>query len=185
MSLKDLTWDHHKNAERQKFVKELMSGKITEERYSKFLYNLYLQYDLLERIALAQRVFEGLPVKDFKRSDKIKQDYEEIWLGSDTPEVLPVTEEYRKHILAIQNDREKLIAHIYVRHMGDLSGGQMIKEKVPGQGRQFDFTNEANLTNEELKDIIRSKIDDDMADEAKVCFDFATKTFQQMNGENL
>ena len=28
MSLKDLTWEHHKDAERQQFVKVLMSGKI-------------------------------------------------------------------------------------------------------------------------------------------------------------
>ena len=27
MSLKDLTWEHHKNAERQEFVKIMMSGK--------------------------------------------------------------------------------------------------------------------------------------------------------------
>lgn len=185
MSLKDLTWDHHQNAERQAFVKELMSGKISEDRYCKFLYNLYLQYDLLEIVAMKERVFEDLPVKDFKRSDKIKQDFEELWIHDGVPEVLPVTEEYRKHVLSIQNNRDKLTAHVYVRHMGDLSGGQMISKKVPGSGRQFDFHNEANLTNEELKDIIRSKIDDDMADEAKLCFDFATKTFQQMNGENL
>jgi heme oxygenase len=185
MSLKDLTWDHHKNAERQAFVKELMSGKIAEERYCKFLYNLYLQYDILETVAISKRVIEKLPVKDFKRSDKIREDYEELWLKSEPPEVLPVTTEYKKHILSIQNDKDALMAHIYVRHMGDLSGGQMIAKKVPGQGRQFDFTNEAGLTNEELKDIVRSLIDDDMADEAKICFDFATKTFQQMNGENL
>ena len=30
-NLKELTWNHHKNAERQEFVKELMSGKITKE----------------------------------------------------------------------------------------------------------------------------------------------------------
>ena len=29
----------------------------------------------------------------------------------------------------ILDDPEKLMAHIYVRHMGDLSGGQMIKEE--------------------------------------------------------
>ena len=28
MSLKELTYEHHRNAERQQFVKVLMSGKI-------------------------------------------------------------------------------------------------------------------------------------------------------------
>ena len=30
-NLKELTWEHHKNAERQDFVKELLSGKITQK----------------------------------------------------------------------------------------------------------------------------------------------------------
>ena len=35
-----------------------------------------------------------------------------------------------------------------------------------------------------LKEHIRSKINDEMADEAKICFDFATKLFQQMELPN-
>ena len=34
--LKELTWEHHKNAERQKFVKVLMGGKISPEVYATF-----------------------------------------------------------------------------------------------------------------------------------------------------
>ena len=30
LDIKELTWEHHKNAERQAFVKILMSGKIDE-----------------------------------------------------------------------------------------------------------------------------------------------------------
>jgi polyhydroxyalkanoate synthesis regulator phasin len=59
--------------------------------------------------------------------------------------------------------------------MGDLSGGQMISRKVPGQGRYYQFDNA-----KELKEKIRKKIDDSMADEAKICFDFATELFQDM-----
>ena len=33
-NLKELTWEHHKNAERQDFVKELMSGKISKKKYA-------------------------------------------------------------------------------------------------------------------------------------------------------
>ena len=45
-NLKELTWEHHKNAERQKFVKELMSGNILKERYATLLFNLHPQYNL-------------------------------------------------------------------------------------------------------------------------------------------
>ena len=53
----------------------------------------------------------------------------------------------------------------HVRHMGELSGGQMIKRKIPGEGLFYQFEN-AN----ELKEKIRAKIDDSMADEAQTCF---------------
>jgi hypothetical protein len=33
-NLKDLTWEHHKDAERQEFVKVLMSGKINPDLYA-------------------------------------------------------------------------------------------------------------------------------------------------------
>ena len=46
-NLKELTWEHHKDAERQVFVKELMGG-ISNERYADFLHALHPQYHLLE-----------------------------------------------------------------------------------------------------------------------------------------
>ena len=68
------------------------------------------------------------------------------------------------------------MAHIYVRHMGDLSGGQMIAKRVPGAGKMYQFGDEP----EKIKEAIRSKLDDSMADEAKVCFDFAKRFFDEM-----
>ena len=76
----------------------------------------------------------------------------------------------------IMDDPQKIMAHVYVRHMGDLSGGQMIAKRVPGNGRFYKFKQDQRF----LKEHIRSKINDEMADEAKICFDFATKLFQQM-----
>jgi len=78
--------------------------------------------------------------------------------------------------MSIQEDPDKLMAHIYVRHMGDLSGGQMISKKVPGSGTMYKFEDDVTV----LKDKIRVRLNDSMADEAKIAFDFATKLFQQM-----
>ena len=33
---------------------------------------------------------------------------------------------------------------------------------------------------DELKEMVRARLDDSMADEAKLCFDFATKMFVQL-----
>ena len=47
MSLKELTKEVHKQAERQDFVHELMSGKMSDEMYAKFLWNQHAIYNLL------------------------------------------------------------------------------------------------------------------------------------------
>jgi heme oxygenase len=73
-------------------------------------------------------------------------------------------------------NEDALMAHIYVMHLGDMSGGQMIARKVPGAGRMYQFEGDVD----ELKALVKSKTHDDMADEAKVCFEFATKTFVEL-----
>jgi len=176
-NLKELTWEHHKNAERQKFVKELMSGNISPERYATYLYNQYLMYKELEQVATELSLLDDL--KAVKRTDAILKDFNELWLALTPPITMPVTAEYIDHINSIKDDANKVMAHIYVRHMGDLSGGQMIAKRVPGSKRFYEFSEDVPT----LKEKIRSKLDDSMADEAKICFDFATKTFQQMTAD--
>lgn len=179
MNLKELTWEHHQNAERHAFVKELFGG-ISEEKYAIFLYNLHKVYDILEMLAMSQSLFSEVG-RQFRRAPKIWADFQELWKEDTMPEYLPVVEEYGKYLMSIQGDKEKLMAHVYVRHMGDLSGGQLMAKKVPGSCTMFDFTNDAGLTNDQLKDLIRARCDDSMADEAKLAFDYAARIFQEMS----
>ena len=53
MGLKELTKEVHQDAERQGFVKVLMSGEMSEELYAEFLYNQHAIYNLLEACAMA------------------------------------------------------------------------------------------------------------------------------------
>jgi heme oxygenase len=76
----------------------------------------------------------------------------------------------------IMHDSTALMAHVYVLHMGDLSGGQMIARKAPGEGRMYQFATDKA----ELKEAIRAKTNDDMADEAKYCFEQSTKLFKEL-----
>lgn len=174
MSLKELTWEHHKRAERQDFVKVLMSGEIDPRLYATFLYNQHPMYNLLEVLAMNHGLMND--IGEVRRAPTILEDYNELWEDKEnTPELLPVTKEYMDHLMSIKDEPNKLMAHIYVRHMGELSGGQMIKRKIPGEGRFYQFENA-----KELKEKIRSMIDDSMADEAKLVFDFATQTFKEL-----
>ena len=69
MSLKELTMKQHHNAERQKFAGVLMSGKISEDTYIKYLMNQHHCYSALENL----KEFK-LPDKRLKRSKKIQKD---------------------------------------------------------------------------------------------------------------
>jgi len=173
MSLRDLTHEAHKNAETQPFVKILFSGNISPKLYATFLKNQHPCYDLLEVVAMSAGVLTGLP--DIRRSLKINADFLELWEDEQEPVILPVVKKYMDHIMSIKDDPKKLMAHVYVRHMGDLAGGQMIAKRVPGSGTMYQFEDP-----EALKTAIRAKISDDMADEAIVCFEFAMQMFKEI-----
>ena len=174
-NLKELTWEHHQNAERQEFVKVLMSGNIDPKIYATYLWNQFPQYEILEVMAMGHGLLSGVP--GVLRSKAIMEDFRELWPQDEKPpQHTMATKKYLTHMRTIMNDPDKLMAHIYVRHMGDLSGGQMIKKKVPGSGKFYQFEGDIK----EIKETIRAKTNDSMADEAKICFDYATELFKDM-----
>jgi len=173
-NLKELTWEHHSDAERQDFVKVLMSGKINPELYATYLWNQHKKYDLLEALATANGLLSDLP--DIRRKLRIEEDFNELWNKDTPPEIVPSTHEYIEHMRPLMADSEALMAHIYVLHMGDLSGGQMIARKVPGEGRMYQF--DGNV--KEIKEAIKSKTNDSMADEATYVFKSAANLFKEL-----
>ena len=135
--IKDLVWEEHKNAERQEFVKTLMSGTIDKELYATYLYNQLQCYAELEKWGHHNGLFRH--TTNLPRAEYLHRDYLKLWtdLGM-PPNITESTKEYVEHIKTITDEPEKLYAHVYVRHMGDLSGGQMISKKVPVK-RYYDF----------------------------------------------
>ena len=175
MSLRELTAEKHHDAERTEFVKELLGGSITEERYATFLFNLHPIYHVLESFAMINGSMDGLD--DLCRANSIYEDYLELWKDTKPPELCPTVDRYLKYIKdELSPNPDRLFAHVYVRHMGDLAGGQMIAKRVPGSGTMYKFEN-----GEELKNKIRSKLNDTMGDEANVAFDFAISLMKDMN----
>jgi heme oxygenase len=176
MSLKDLTHEQHRRAETRPFVKVLFSGNVNPKLYATYLKNQHPCYEILEVCAMRHGLLNDFP--EIRRAPAILSDYIELWGqgNTDQPKMCPVVNEYIQYILSISHDPQKLMAHIYVRHMGDLSGGQMIAKRVPGSGKYYQFGDNPDS----VKERIRTKLDDSLADEAKVCFDFAAKLFEQM-----
>ena len=181
--IKELTKEIHQNAERQEFVKTLMSGTIRPELYAIYLYNQLQCYSVLEKYGMHNDLFRQTP--GLQRSENIHKDYTKLWPDTkNPPHITESTKKYVKHIESIQDDPEKLYAHIYVRHLGDLSGGQMIKKKTPGPNRYYIFKhNEAK----EYKRIVKERIESylnvyeiNVLPEAIFCFESATKLFKEM-----
>jgi len=174
-NLKELLKEQHTNAERQAFVKVLMSGRINPQFYATYLWNQHKKYDILEAMAHVNGLFIDLP--NISRKLRIEQDFLELWEDKENPPVIvPSTHEYIQHMRTIVNDPEKLMAHIYVLHMGDLSGGQMIAKRVPGSGKMYEFVGDID----KIKESIRSKTNDEMADEAAYVFESATSLFKEL-----
>ena len=81
--------------------------------------------------------------------------------------------DYYKYIMALP--KGAVLAHLYVWHMGDLYGGQMIKRVLPNIPHEsLDFV-DADL----LKERLRAKLTDDLGDEANVAFDWAIRLLKE------
>ena len=173
--LKELTWKNHQKAERTEHARKLLKGMSPEE-YHRYIFNQYIQYSALETRASQLGLLEG--IEGIVRGDKIKQDMSELEqqhdIERDPDLICEVVPNYVSHVL--QLDEQGVLAHLYVRHFGDMYGGQMIKKRNPGSGAMYEFDNV-----EELKTTVRAKLNDDMADEANRCFEFAMTLFEQLD----
>ena len=183
LDIKELTWEHHKNAERQEFVKMLMSGNIDEKLYATYLYNQLQCYSVLEKYGLHNSLFRDTP--NLLRAEHIHYDYKSLWQDVDNPPLITQsTRDYVDHIEKIQDEAMKLYAHVYVRHMGDLSGGQMIRKKTPGPNRYYIFKhNEVRDYRQTVKETINTYLnvyEHSVVPEAIYCFESATKLFKEM-----
>jgi heme oxygenase len=171
MSLKEQTQDLHEKAENNKFAQLLLSGNISKNHYAKYLSNMWFIYSVLEKIAETAGVLKG--IEDIKRADAIKQDILELNVGIDNQAFAPSTYMYVQYLE--QMDPKKSLAHIYVRHFGDLYGGQILKTKVPGSGMMYEFTNRKELINS-----TRALLTDDLGSEARVGFEYAIALFEDL-----
>ena len=169
-TLKELTWEQHKNAERQWFEKQMITGRVEPSVYHKYLVNQYACYDALESNY-------GVPVNAIARAKAIMQDIE--YFTPNEFELYPSVQHYVEHVAnGLTNGQHA--GHVYVRYMGDLSGGQMISSKVPGPGHYYKFQGKTDELKQAIRDYIAQFDQDEVANEAKVVFDFATALFEDI-----
>lgn len=168
MSLKELTADKHREAESTPFMKAVFDRSLPQELWVDWTYQKTLFYNAIEGVAGACRLLGNLP--DIRRSFYLYLDYQEMSGGALRPKYRTPVLDYYNYILSIADDPQRVMAHLYTWHMGDMFGGQMIKRIVPGSHRALEFEDTTTLITN-----IRSLLDDSMANEANTAFDWAIK----------
>lgn len=173
--LREFTNAKHREAESKPFVQYLLGGTITKEHYVMYLQQMFPVYAILEYYAELAGLIQDLP--DLKRSNYILQDLAEFSSGYPNKKY-ESTQKYRKHIEELFYTPEKrhlLLAHIYVRHMGDLYGGKIIAKRVPGSGLAYQFEDRPALIK-----ALDAKLTTELVEEALIGFDLSMGIFDEL-----
>ncbi|MEB3358131.1 MAG: heme oxygenase (biliverdin-producing) [Synechococcales bacterium] len=136
LRLREGTQQSHTLAENTAFMKCFLKGIVEKEPFRKLTADLYFVYYTLEA---EMRRHEKHPVvgpmvfPELERTRKLEEDlafyYGDNWRNEINAS--PEGEKYVARLLEITNTNPALlIAHAYVRYMGDLSGGQSLRNIV-------------------------------------------------------
>lgn len=169
MSLKELTSENHRLAESTPFMKAVFARTLPMELWADWTYQKTLFYSGIEGAAGTCGLLKDLP--DISRAFYLYQDFKEMWdKNAAWPKYRSTVIDYYNYILSISKDSNRVMAHLYVWHMGDLFGGQMIKKIIDAPHRSLEFKDTGTLMTN-----IRSKLDDSMGDEANTAFEWAIR----------
>jgi heme oxygenase len=130
------TRDAHVLAERSGIMATLLRGKITRDAYVSLLRNLAGIYRPLEEELdrhAGHAALVGIDLHALRRLASLENDIAALDVDAphDAWAEQPATREYAARLRELgRSSPELLLAHAYVRYMGDLSGGQMLKNVV-------------------------------------------------------
>jgi heme oxygenase len=171
--LRNYTNEKHRAAEATPFVQYMLHGNITADDYAVFLQQMELVYRNIEYFAEISHLLHELP--DIKRADYMREDLRELGYNV-TEEPLPSIKKWCERIVYLYyTDKSQILAHVYVRHMGDMYGGKIIAKKVPGSGKCYGFEDRPALIK-----ALDAKLSTDIVDEALVAFDLAIEFFNEL-----
>lgn len=160
MGLRELTSEKHRLAEQNEFNKRMISGQLSKEDYLLYLIQQYHIFKAIET--------KHLPYTELDRIDKILEDIKELDGKISWP--LESTHSYVEYLFTLKYS--DLLAHIYLNYLALTFGGQIIKSKVPGSGKMYEFNNIKQCIGS-----IRYLQKDEWAEEVNKGFDFLIDIF--------
>lgn len=199
LKLRQATAQIHRQAEGAGFITNLFQGNVKPEAYYHYLWALHQMYEALETAmteSLGTQAVKMIHFEELERTSALVRDLE-AWSAHETeiPDALIFeVHEYRKHLFGLAAENPVLlVAHAYVRYLGDLSGGQILKKillrRYPDStGLNFYDFDIADVA--VMKDTYRAGLDivgelhprdvDALCDEAVAAFGFNNRIFRSL-----
>jgi heme oxygenase len=201
--LREGTKKSHTMAENVGFIKCFLKGTVEKTSYRKLAGNLYFVYSAMEEEMERHRhhpILSKLYFPELNRKPSLEQDLY-FYHGANWKEEVQASEATKSYVARIReisnSEPELLIAHLYTRYLGDLSGGQILKgiaqnamNLQDGQGTQFyefnDIPDEKAFKVNYRQQMDSVDIDQDTAtrivDEANDAFGMNMKLFNELEG---
>ncbi|MFD7031106.1 heme oxygenase (biliverdin-producing) [Streptomyces sp. NPDC059917] len=197
--------EQHTEAETSSFMSDLLGGRLGVDAYTRYTEQLWFVYRALEDAAESLKddpVAGPFIQPELMRVAEIERDLAHL-LGPDWREsvvALPATRAYADRVAACAAEWPGgYVAHHYTRYLGDLSGGQIIRDKAErtwgferkGDGVRF-YVFEAISNPAAFKRGYRELLDaiaaDDLEkqriiDECKRAFDFNGAVFRELGDQ--
>ena len=200
--LREGTKKSHTMAENVGFVKCFLKGVVEKTSYRKLVANLYFVYQAMEQEM--ERLKEDPVVSkvyfpELNREKSLEKDLQYYYGTNWRNEIAPskVGKEYVQRIHDIAQDNPPLlVAHLYTRYLGDLSGGQILKKiaqkamNLESKGTAF-YEFESISDEKAFKNMYREAMDslpidqatgEAIVDEANDAFGMNMKLFNELEG---
>ncbi|MGX4692530.1 biliverdin-producing heme oxygenase [Streptomyces sp. JNUCC 63] len=128
--------EQHRKAETSTFMSELLGGRLGVDAYARYTEQLWFVYEALERGAerpASDPVAGPFVRPELFRLAALERDLAHLrgpkWRSALTP--LPATRAYADRVRECAEQWPAgYIAHHYTRYLGDLSGGQIIRDRA-------------------------------------------------------
>ncbi|HEX5588235.1 MAG TPA: biliverdin-producing heme oxygenase [Acidimicrobiia bacterium] len=133
--LREATDGAHQAAERSTFVEDLVGERLPLASYARFVRQLHAVYEVLEEesdAAATDPVTAPFLAPELRRVPSLAADLEYL-VGPDWAEQIETVHATDAYCARIRTSAEwngGLVAHHYVRYLGDLSGGQFLGRVV-------------------------------------------------------
>ena len=180
LQLKTETKKSHTAAENTKFVGSFLRGVVSKESYKQLVANFYFIYRAMEEELDKLKedpIISKISFEALNRTESLAQDCR-YYYGPNWRDLITPSEACQRYVNRIrevaEDDPELLVGHHYTRYLGDLSGGQILKniaqnalQPRDGEGLKFyDFPRIDNAKEWKVK--YRSTLDTLELDQSQV-----------------